>query len=84
MHKPGSEIRKWPHFAGGQPAGAGSWPYDDREIGRLVMDQLAELPDVRAELVIPLRLAVQENRYHVPEEKIAERMLRPCLVDNFN
>lgn len=49
------------------------------EITAAVMSRLNGTPDMRMELVGLLRMAVMENRYFVPEEKVAESMIRCCL-----
>jgi hypothetical protein len=51
-------------------------------IGRMILDQLSGMPDVRTELVIFLRRAIEENRYYVPEELVAESMIWRGLVEN--
>jgi hypothetical protein len=81
MRLMGPRMWQWPQFEGRRPDGPGSWAVDDREIGRIVMDELAEMPEVRSELVTPLRLAIEEKRYSVPEEQVAETMLYRCLAD---
>ncbi len=78
--------RMWqpPQFGGQLLDRTGSWPVDDREMSRMLIDQLAEMPEVRAELVTPLRQAVKEKRYFIPEEQVAETMLYRCLADHIN
>lgn len=84
MRLMGPRMWQWPQSGGQRLARAGSWRGDDREISRMIMDQLAEMPEVRAEIVAPLRLAVEEKRYFIPEEQVAETMLYRCLVDHIN
>lgn len=54
----------------------------DGEINRLVLGRLEGVPDIRADLVLPLKRAVRENRYRVPEEMVARMMLGRCLADH--
>ncbi len=48
-------------------------PPVDSKINRMILEQLKGMPDVRSELVVFLRRAIEENRYYVPEELVAER-----------
>lgn len=80
----GRKIGEWPRFLCERPAGAGAGPGSEQKIDRLLLDQLAEIPEVRRELVAAFRLAIEENRYYVPEEQVAERMICGCLVDGMH
>jgi anti-sigma28 factor (negative regulator of flagellin synthesis) len=58
-------------------------PSVDSKINRMILEQLKGTPDVRSELVVNLRRAIEENRYYVPEELVAERMIC-CLAGSVN
>ena len=81
MRLMGPRMWQWPQSERQRLAKDGSWACDDREIGRMVMDELAEMQEVRSEVVEPLRHAIEEKRYSVPEEQVAETMLYRCLAD---
>jgi len=76
------EIRESLRLLSEQPIGKGSKHPIDEETNRMILGQLREVPDVRMEKVLPLRLAIQERRYYVPEEQVAEKMLGRCLADH--
>ena len=78
------EMRESLRLLSEQPIGKGSKPSIDQEMSRLILGQLEEVPDVRMELVLPLRLAIQERRYYVPEEQVAEKILGRCLADHLH
>ena len=84
MQYPGRDIENWPQSQCGRPADTGSFTGSDGSIGRMIDEQLANIPEIRTELVVPLRLAIEENRYHVPEEQVAERMIYRCLAGRLN
>jgi Anti-sigma-28 factor, FlgM len=79
----GSEMWEWPRFLSEWSGGSGSTPPVDSEINRLILEQLKGMPDVRSDLVVFLRRAIEENRYYVPEELVAERMIC-CLAGTVN
>lgn len=79
----GDEIWKWPRLSIAWSGGSGSIPPVDGEINRMILDQLKVIPDIRSELVVFLRRAIEENRYYVPEELVAERMIC-CLTGSLN
>lgn len=54
------------------------------EITATVMTRLNSIPDVRKELVRTLHLAVSENRYSVPDEEVAESMIRCSFLNRLN
>lgn len=54
----------------------------DPEVKRRVIDQLQTLPEVRVEMVLALKRAIEESRYHVPSEKVAGKLLGRCLADS--
>jgi hypothetical protein len=83
MRTIGNEIWKRPRFLGEWSGGSGSTPPLDSKINRMILEQLKGMPDVRSDLVIFLRRAIEENRYYVPEELVAERMIC-CLAGNAN
>ena len=84
MQHPDHEIEKWLQSQCSQPADTGPLCGKDGTMGRMIVEQLANIPEIRTELVVPLRLAIEENRYHVPEEQIAERMIYRCLAGRLN
>ncbi len=84
MQNPDGKMQKWSQFQCSWPAAAVFRPGCEGRICRMVMERLARTPDVRTELVIPLRLAIEEDRYHVPEEQVAERMIYRCLASKLN
>ncbi|MCK4257404.1 MAG: flagellar biosynthesis anti-sigma factor FlgM [Halanaerobiales bacterium] len=51
-----------------------------RELGR-IQEILAQTPDIRAEKVEKLKMAIQLGTYEVKGEKIAEKMLEGYFVD---
>ncbi len=51
-----------------------------RECGR-IQEILAQTPDIRAEKVAQLKMAVQQGTYEVNGEKVAEKMLEGYFVD---
>jgi len=79
----GSEMWKCTRFTVAWGGGGGSMPPVDSKINRMVLEQLKGMPDVRSELVVFLRRAIEENRYYVPEELVAERMIC-CLAGTVN
>ena len=84
MQYPGRDIEKWLKSQCGRSADTGSLPGSDGSMSRMIVEQLASIPEIRTELVVPLRLAIKENRYHVPEEQVAERMIYRCLAGRLN
>ncbi len=54
----------------------------DPRLERLVLEQLREVPEVRAEMVRPLREAVESNRYRVCCERVASMMVGRDLADS--
>ncbi len=84
MRRPGREMHGMPRLLAEPPVGRGSRPIVDYRITRMVLSQLDDIPDVRVELVQSLRRAMQENRYCVNEEQVAERMILRCLAGPLN
>ena len=84
MRRPGREMRVTPRLFAEPPAGTGSRPVVDYRITRMILSQLEDIPDVRVELVQSLRRAMQENRYCVNEEQVAERMILRCFARPLN
>lgn len=75
------EIQKSLKLLSEQPLASGSRPEVDQGTNRLIQGQLEKLPDMRMDKVLPLRSAVRERRYNVPEEQVAEKLLGRCLAD---
>lgn len=63
------------------PMDEGGRASPDPETTRLVIDRLRQLPDIRREMVLPLREAVRESRYHVSGDEVARMLLGRCLAD---
>ncbi len=76
------EIQESLRLLSEQPIGTGLKLAIDQNVDRLIIGKLDELPEIRMEMVLPLRQAVQENRYYVPEEKVAGQILGRCLADH--
>lgn len=83
MRMHGNEMWERPRFTVAWGGGGGSMPSVDGRINRMILEQLKGMPDVRSELVVFLRRAIEENRYYVPEELVAERMIC-CLAGTVN
>jgi len=64
------------------PMDEGGRALPDARTTRLVFDRLRELPDVRREMVAPLKAAVRESRYHVSGDEVARMLLGRCLADS--
>lgn len=75
------EIRESLRLLLEPPLGDGSKPQVDEETTRLVIGCLARVPEMRMDMVTSLRLAVEENRYRVPEDRVAEMMLGRLAAD---
>lgn len=82
MQTPGSEMWNRPWARAGQGAPGGPNPPIDYNLTQVILDQLTVTPDVRSELILFLRRAIEEDRYYVPEELVAEKMIRRYLVEN--
>jgi anti-sigma28 factor (negative regulator of flagellin synthesis) len=75
------EIRRSLEALSQQPPSRASLPAIDESTSDLVLGELEKTPDVRMEKVLPLRLAILQNRYNVPDERVAEKILGRCLAD---
>jgi Anti-sigma-28 factor, FlgM len=75
------EIQESLRLLSEQPIGMGLKAAVDQDINRLIMGKLSKQPEIRMEVVLALRQAVQENRYYVPEEQVASQLLGRCLAD---
>jgi len=53
----------------------------DRELVRHVAEEVAQLPDVREQIVASLRERIESGDYNVTGEQIAEMMVRRHLTD---
>lgn len=76
------EIENSFKFLGQDPIDKAEAARRDREIERMVFIQLKDMPDIRMERVVPLRAAILQNRYSVPSEDIAQKILGRCLADH--
>jgi hypothetical protein len=76
------EIQESLRLLSEQPIGSISKPPVDEDMNRLVLGRLSSLPDMRMERVLPLRQAIRERRYNVPEIQVARMLLGRCLADN--
>ena len=54
----------------------------DPQLKRLILEQIRETPEVRTDLVRPLREAVEKNSYAVSCEKVACMMLGRLMADS--
>jgi len=59
-------------------------PFSCGEIDRMMLSRLERLPEIRAELVRSLRRAIREKRYYVPEERIAEGIMKRRVPSRLN
>ena len=84
MQNHGRELRGTPRHISQPPDRLACPPLLSEEINRMVLSQLERLPEIRMELVRSLRQAIRENRYSVPEERVAERMIDRCLAGRLN
>ena len=76
------EIRESLRLLAEQPIGSKKRTEIDQETSRMILISLQNVPDVRADRVMPLRTAVQEHRYDVPGEKVASQLLGRCFADH--
>jgi hypothetical protein len=76
------EIRESLRLLAEQPIGSEKRTEVDQEISRMVLISLKEVPDIRFDRVLPLRMAVRECRYDVPGEKVADQLLGRCFADH--
>ena len=52
-----------------------------KELGKKINDVLEMTPEVRSDRVADLKTAIQEGRYNVDSEVVAEKMLRESIID---
>ena len=76
------EIEKSLRLLSQPPLACGREAAVDRRLQRLVLDRMRLVPEVRTELVRPLKEAVEENRYLVSGEKVAHMMLGRLVADS--
>ena len=76
------EIRESMRLLAEQPIGSETMTEVDQETSRMVFSSLEEVPDIRIDMVIPLRTAVRERRYDVPGEEVANQLLGRCFADH--
>jgi len=66
------------------PYGVFLTPAGAAEINGLILRELQETPEVRRGVVRILKWAIDENRYLVCEESVAESMILRCLNSRLN
>lgn len=76
------EIRESMRLLVEQPIGSEKRTEIDQETSRMVLSSLQKVPDVRVDIVMPLRTAVRERRYDVPGEEVANQLLGRCFADH--
>jgi hypothetical protein len=76
------EIRESLRLLAEQPIGTEKMTEIDQKTSRMVLSSLKKLPDVRIDIVMPLRTAVRESRYDVPGEEVAKQLLGRCFADH--
>jgi hypothetical protein len=80
MQTPGNEMWEQLWLPGGRSGKNALTPPVDGSIGHMILEQLKWVPDIRTELVVFLRRAIEENRYYVPDELVAESIISRCLA----
>ncbi|MGQ9475195.1 MAG: flagellar biosynthesis anti-sigma factor FlgM [Actinomycetota bacterium] len=65
----------------GNPCAQGTCRLPDPEETRKVFTLIQRLPEVRGEKVEVLRKAIQESRYYVPSEAVAQKLLGRIIAD---
>jgi hypothetical protein len=81
MRRPGREMRRVPPAPTPAVDGMPFTTMEGDAMDRMILSELEKVPDIRAELVQGLRLAIEENRYFVPGERVAESMIYRHLAD---
>ncbi len=76
------EIRESLRLLFEPPIGNGASPAVDQDTSRLVIGHLENLPDTRVQVVSALREAIQEKRYYVPDEEVAQQIIGRFLADS--
>lgn len=76
------EIRKSLKLLSQPPIGSGSKANVDRDVERMILCQLEDVPEIRMEKVISLKNAIEESRYRVSCMEVASEMLGRCLADH--
>ena len=54
---------------------------DKAQMMSRIMKAIAEIADVRADLVAEIKERIERDEYHVPGEAIAENMIRQALTE---
>lgn len=52
-----------------------------KELSKKINDVLEMTPEVRADRVTDLKAAIQEGRYKVDSEAVADKMIRQSIID---
>ena len=84
MQNSGREIRIKQQSTAENPYGLFFTPTGAAEINGLILRELQEAPEVRRGVVRILKWAIDEDRYLVCEESVAESMIHRCLNGRLN
>lgn len=84
MQNSGREMWARQQSTAENPYGVFLTPAGAAEINGLILRELQEIPEVRRGFVRVLKWAIDENRYFVCEESVAESMIHRCLAGRFN
>jgi hypothetical protein len=76
------EIRESLRLLFEGPIGDGSISPVDKDTSLKVMGHLSNLPDTRSAVVLALKEAIEERRYSVSDEEVAEQMIGRFLADS--
>lgn len=76
------EIRESLRLLAEQPIGSEKRTEVDQETSHMILSSLKDVPEIRIDRVLPLRIAVQECRYDVPGEEVANQLLGRCFADH--
>jgi len=84
MQNSGREIRIEQQSTAENPYGLFFTPAGAVEINGLILRELQEIPEIRRGFVRILKWAIDENRYFVSDENVAESMIHHCLAERLN
>jgi anti-sigma28 factor (negative regulator of flagellin synthesis) len=76
------EIRESLRLLFEGPIGDGSISPVDKDTSSKVMGRLENLPEIRSTVVLALKEAIEEQRYCVSDEEVAEQMIGRFLADS--